>query len=606
MKRWKNLKLSVAGISHSLLRFPITALWLVALAVINTIQIENEQSSYGRLLFTCLVGAMLGVVAEHLYERFFEKESYRWILLGSSIVLAFGYSFLLPNQDFEKAAYFIRTFVLLFSLFIAFIWIPSIHNSKIFFHQSFFATLKAGFITFLFAGVLTVGIIAIIAAIERLFFAIDENVFLHIGNLIWTLFAPMYFLTLLPQYIHKKNKPLSEGDAGSKSSDVISGQKTLENPFNVPRFMEVLLTYIVIPLTALYTVILLAYVITNIGGEFWTDNLLEPMLVSYAIIVIIVYLISCNVDNKITNYFRKIFPKIMLPIVLFQTISSILKIQEMGITYGRYYVILFGIFATIAGVVFSFLPPSKNGWIALTLLVLAFVSVIPPIDAFTIAPNSQLSLLKETLLRNGMLENDHVVAKNDISTTDKVLISRSITALYEMDELDRANYLPEPFDPYSRQMESTFGFPYTYQENQYNGNTGRSAYLEWQNGKVISLDGADYMIRYFVSSSDPSSQKPIEIKSSSEGGNYTLETEYTKPYYQLRLLDEQQRELLAIDLTNLFKQAFDSTEGKTEVTQEDMTWTEENEKAKITIVAMSLDEYKDQTNADLFLYIDIK
>src|SRR5690606_11145090 len=115
------------------------------------------------------------------------------------------------------------------------------------------------------------------------------------------------------------------------------------------------------PLTAIFTIILLVYLLQNITGEFWTNNLLEPMLVSYAITVIIVYFLVSTINTKSAIFFRKIFPKVLVPIVLFQTVSSVLRIQETGLTLGRYYVILFGIFALIAGIIFSVLPVRKNG-----------------------------------------------------------------------------------------------------------------------------------------------------------------------------------------------------------------------------------------------------
>lgn len=589
MNLWNKLKTNLVGISQSFRRFPITAIWLIVLTVLNAMQIENRLDSYGRFLYTSLVGALLAVVAQYLYERFFVKESYRWILLASSVLLSLGYSLLLPSGDFEKIAYSIRTFVILFSLLIAVIWIPTIRNQKVFFHQNFLVTVKAGAITVLFAGVLTIGVSAIIAAIDRLLFTVDWDFLWHILNIVWTMFATMYFLTLLPNFFDKKRQSFSDEKI-----------KTVAAPFNV------LLSYIVIPLTAIYTIILLVYVVTNIGGEFWIDNLLEPMLVSYALIVIIVYLLSCNIENKMTVFFRKVFPKVMLPIVLFQTVASVLKIQEMGITYGRYYVILFGIFATVAGVVFSFFPPSKNGFIAITLLVLAGISIMPPIDAFTVARRSQLSILDKTLEKNGMLQNNTVLAKEDIPIADKVLISRSLTSLYDMDELDAISYLPDTFEPYSPDMEKTFGFSYTYSEEQNDGEYGKSVYLEWRSGNVIPLSGTDYLVRKYIYKLDDEFKEPISIQTDSNEKAYTLTTELSGSYYTLRLLDSEQKELILVDLQPLFEQAFEKSSGKSEVTQEDMTWIEENDLVKITIIAMSLDDYSDQVNADLYIFIDIK
>src|SRR5699024_8973879 len=163
--------------------------------------------------------------------------------------------------------------------------------------------------------------------------------------------------------------------------------------------------YIIIPLTMVYTVILLIYVLLNITGDFWKDNLLEPMLISYAVIVILVFFLASSLDNMLVTLFKNIFPKILIlivlfltiaylfknifpiiliPIVLFQTIASFLKIEDTGVTYGRYYVIMFGLFALISGVVFSFFSMKKHGWIALSLIIFAIISITPPVDSFSV------------------------------------------------------------------------------------------------------------------------------------------------------------------------------------------------------------------------------
>lgn len=45
------------------------------------------------------------------------------------------------------------------------------------------------------------------------------------------------------------------------------GGETLDRQFMVPRFLEILISYIIIPLTAIYTSILVVYVVRNIGGN---------------------------------------------------------------------------------------------------------------------------------------------------------------------------------------------------------------------------------------------------------------------------------------------------------------------------------------------------
>lgn len=595
MNLWNRVKRSLAGVGQSLIRYPLTAFWLVCLAVVNAVEVEHPFDSYDRWLFTLLVGAIGGVVAEHLYERFLKRERQRWILLLAFGILAVVYYFLLPGTNFGNIVYFLRSLVLIFALFIASVWIPSIRNERVYFHQMFLANVKSMVISLLFSLVLTAGVGAIIGAVDQLLFAVDFRFMTHVANIIWSLFAPLYFLSLLPD----------ERKQAAETPERISDPQTekLETPFTVPRFLELLLSYIIIPVVAIYTVILLLYVILNMGSEFWTDNLLEPLLVSYAVAVTIIYLLSCNVKNKIVAFFQKVFPKVMLLIVLFQTIASVLKIQQMGITHGRYYVILFGVFAIFSAFVFSFFPPSKNGWIAVVLLVLSFISITPPMDAFTVARNSQSHLLERTLLKNKMVENREVIPKKEIPVEDKVKITRSVIYLYDMDAMEQAKYLPKTFQPYY-QMERTFGFPLTYSTAEETGQRGRTAFFEWDHHTVVSVDSADYLIRFYLSPSEEELE-PIQIQEES-GETYVVKTEYTNPYYRTDLLDEEGDVVLSLELEELFQQAFQAAEEKASLSQEDMSLSTENEKAELKVLAVSLEEYAERKSGDLFLFIRFK
>ena len=404
MKFKDSLRTAYKGMGRSISRYPLTVLFLIAVAVLNGIMIEQPKEDYARYLFTFLVGALLSIVGQMIYERFFTQANARYLLMGGAALLALGYYFAVGPQTLYNLAISVKTGVALFALMIAFIWIPSIKSVKVPFHRSFLSAMKAFFITILFTGVLSGGISAIFYATDYLLFNIDYKILSHLLNVVVSLFAPIYFLSMTPLYPGKREELIPD-EAWAKR------EETLERQFSVPRFLDILISYIIIPLTAVYTLILLAYVILNIRGEFWTNNLLEPMLVSYAIIVIIVYILACNLENKFALLFRKIFPKILVPIVVFQTIASFLKIQEMGVTHGRYYVILFGIFATIAGLIFSFMKPKHNGLIAIALLVLSAISIIPPIDAFTVSKNNQISFLEQKLTENNMLENNEIVPK---------------------------------------------------------------------------------------------------------------------------------------------------------------------------------------------------
>src|SRR5690606_16993463 len=125
----------------------------------------------------------------------------------------------------------------------------------------------------LFTAVISAGLNSIIFAVDQLLFTLDHKANSHVLNVVLTLFAPIFFLSFTPPYPGK-------GDAGRQDGNLTLQDEKVAKAVDCPRILDILISYIVIPLTGVYTVILLAYVLLNIRGAFWTNNLLEPMLVT--------------------------------------------------------------------------------------------------------------------------------------------------------------------------------------------------------------------------------------------------------------------------------------------------------------------------------------
>ena len=179
-------------------------------------------------------------MAEVAHERWYSKLSTRLILMGISILLTAGYYLIVMNAEVYDMALNIRTEVALFALLIAFIWVPVI-KSEISFNQSFMAVFKSFFIALFFSGVIFGGISIIIAATDQLIFNVDYKAYSHSANIIFLLFAPMYFLSLIPVY------------PGKTSKDIPKNQLEIINKAaHCPKFLEVLISYIIIPLIALF------------------------------------------------------------------------------------------------------------------------------------------------------------------------------------------------------------------------------------------------------------------------------------------------------------------------------------------------------------------
>lgn len=595
MKVIQNIQNKFQGFIQACKRYPLSVVFLVAIAGLNAYMIQQESDDYTRYLYSFFIGVFLSATAQHVYERFFEKTMQRILLMFGAIILTVLYFYTIGSSTDYDPETTIKTGIIFFALTFGFMWIPTI-NSKVTFNKSFLATFKSFFTTVLFSVVLYAGIGVILLAVDQLLFSLDYKVNLHCLNLVVSLFAPIFFLSGTPLYLSKQD------ESTQSLEEQADKQEQIEQELIVPKVLELLLSYIIIPLTAIFTIILLVYLLQNITGEFWTNNLLEPMLVSYAITVIIVYFLVSTINTKSAIFFRKIFPKVLVPIVLFQTVSSVLRIQETGLTLGRYYVILFGVFAFIAGIIFSVLPVRKNGWVAVVLIVFSLISILPPVDAFTVSRVSQTNLLKETLVKNNMLEGNKIIPNASIPDEDKIKISQTIDYLASMNYSKEIEWLAPYNQRLNYQFEEVVGFEPVYDESSFSPNQSYYATIDWKGSPLLSIEDYDKMIVFSQYDSPTLSAIDFEV----ENSTYDIISKNEDNTTNLSLINEQNDTLITIDLQETIDQVAASAQTKNVITLEEATVTTENEEAKMNIVFTSIDIYDNQYNSEFYLFIDIK
>ncbi|WP_462413565.1 DUF4153 domain-containing protein [Neobacillus sp. Marseille-QA0830] len=582
MKWMTKLTQRLSGLYKAVARFPLTTLFLLAAAIVNANNIGSGKD-VSKFLLTCVVGAMLSAVAQTVFERFFAKWSSRLSLMTIVVLLTAGYYLILMNAPKLGMEIDIKTAVALFALLISFIWVPVI-KSPINFNQSFMISFKSLFVSLFFSGVIFAGVSMILFAFDQLITTIDQNAFPHAANLVFTLFAPMYFLSLIPVY-HGNNH-----------------SEEVEKASSSPKFLTILISYIVIPLIAVFTLILVAYIVKNIGGKFWTDNLLEPMLVSYSITVILVYILASEIDNKFTLLFRRVFPKLLVPIVSFQIASSIISVTESGITHTRYFVILFGIFAVITGILLSVIPVRKNGLIAPILLVFALVSILPPVDAFTVSRISQSRMLEQVLVKNDMLKDNQVVPKDSIPDQDKKKITNAVQYLNMMNYTKKLAFLPKDFNFYE-DFRDTFGFGEYNQPDKFNNYT----FIAVKQPTPLRITGHDFFIQMDLSGTYNNGDERYEIEKS--GQAYILLKDVSDGKVDIKLLSNDNKEVIVFHTDEIFDK-FSDYQGENIISTDEATFTEENGQAKLTVFLQSLDFQRDThtpgKSAMAYVFVQIK
>lgn len=594
--KWKQFfKGRMQSLTTAISRFPLTVLFLLLAAIINTLNIQTENVEYVEWMLACFMGALAAAVAQVSYEHFFrEKEKMRYVLFVPAILFALLYYFMIDiESDMFSLKVVVRTVALLFALLMAFIWIPSI-KSRLSFSDSFTAGFKSLFTTIMFSIVLGAGILSILSAVNVLLIDLDYRLFLHASNIVASLFAPILFLSYIPVYL-----PQSES-----STEQINQSAEVDEAISVPKTLEVLLTYIVIPLTMVFTIILALYILMNIGRDFWINNLLEPMLVSYAIVVILVMLFIGRLDNKMVVYFRLIFPKILFLIVLLQTVASVIQISEKGLTIGRYYVILFGVFAIVSSIIFSIWPKQKNGLVAVVLIVFSLVSITPPVDAFTVSKIGQIAFLEATLKNNEMLKGNELQPRSDLPENEQRKIVETVNDLEQNGNIKEVSFLPDGYQT-STDFESAFGFdPYNdgtiIEEYSY-------YYFEWTEETMVNVSDYQQMIKVQFDTLNNSSNETVQTIEI-EGNTYQLETQEAEDDLILVLKDQENGEIIQTNVTK----ALEEIEPSSDFNQADLTFEQafienENTTAIVDTLVMQLNDNNDQGySGELFVFVSIK
>lgn len=586
MKKFSKLINQLKGMNKTVIRYPITEIFLVIGAIVNAMAI-NGPNDYEKELLSLIVGAFIGVCAQALYERFFDKAAIRFGLMALTGVLTLGYYLLLLKAPVLSVEIIVRTTVALLALLFAFILIPII-KSAINFNQSFLSVFKSFFQTLLYSLVIFGGSSLIIFAFDTLIAPVDEKAFGHVANVVFVLFAPLFFLSLVPVYPGKISDQLDQQEQQSQN-ELIAKTTTM------PRFLEILISYIIIPLAAVYTLILVLYLFLNVRGEFWSNNLMEPMLVSYSITVILIYLLASSINNKFANLFRLIFPKVLVPLVVFQIVASVLKIGDMGITYTRYYVIIYGVFAALAGIVMILLPPVKNSLIGAFLIAFSIVSIVPPVDAFTISKRSQINLLETTLIENGMLVDGRIVAKSDAGNEVKELVTRTVEYLSMMNYIGNIEFFPDDFNMWE-DFNDTFGFNY-YDIPDY-----QSDYVDIQVDQtlVISLQGYDYLAFAMLAYEKGGDTLPVVIDHNDS--SYTLDINNIGGHDTLVLVDEEKQILNKIDLVAIGEGFHQYQQSFIRLTTQEATFV--SKEGNIELQLLIRGGMYDFGSSDLIYYID--
>lgn len=596
MKWIKKVRPRVEGIMTSIGRFPLTTLFLFGIAGLDVWMIEQETIHLEAWVAALVIGAFLSALAQMVHERFFPSQAMRYGLYGITILITIVYYYLARSYGVTYLPLSIRSGILIGTIFIAFLWVPSI-KTPIHFHETFLAGLKALFFANLYSIVVAIGTSLLLSAISGLLVEVPFNVYLHVLNFNFVLLAPLFFLSYIPNYP-------GETEAHQEEEVRATHAKEVYRAIIAPKSLEVLLTYIVVPLLLLYTLVLLLYFILNIRQNFWSDPILEPLLMSYALVGIFIYLLIWNIKNKISEIFKRVFPKIIVVVMAFQLYASFRRMEEIGLTHGRYFVLLTVAATLLTGLLFSFEKRRKSGLVAIIALTTSLIAMTPPLDGFTIGRRYHRQLVEETLQQNNLIQNGKIVSNENLPDQEKENISRGVSYLESVGGLEEVAGI-ETSRLRAREFEELFGFSKEFSDDTVPTTETEYATLESE----LALDVSDYDFLFqlsdYAGGSNRLSGEDRLFETNTE--EYQLRTRIGNDGESyLELFGQENQLLVSVDLTETYEEVLDrSDSARGTLTLEEATVDVTNEQANMRLVFQSINVYNDEYSADLYLLIDI-
>ncbi|MGO1581116.1 MAG: DUF4153 domain-containing protein [Peptoniphilaceae bacterium] len=459
----------------------------------------NEQLyiKYGYLFFILtIILVLISLLNELLKNSARDEEElkkFKLISRGAYILTIPLIYALYNNVIFKETGLFLyedmyKYFGLLafFSLVVTYIAKINYHKDYVFY---FIKILKAGMISLGYSFIMLVGLFSIYYAVQELF---GEK----INPLVYTNTALAIFL------------PFNFGVFFSNFPKI---RDSLVN-YKISKVIKVLINYIIIPIFTIYAIILYLYFAKIILIKSIPEGIISNLVLWFCLLSIFLLFITTVIkDIEISKIFNKIFPIILLPLLIMLFYAIGIRIYEYGFTESRYYVLMGGIFSFISMLYYIFYKDSSNITIIILFSIIILISSVGPLNAYNISATSQNKKFESILLKNKMIKDNKIIPKSDIDKNDKKAIESIVNYMTVKHRPWELKYIPKDYENNEENFEKLLGFKYTKDDSELD-----SVHFNYDRSYSITIAGYTNMVAMNLSSNN-------DIIA--ESGNYTANIE---------------------------------------------------------------------------------
>ena len=260
------------------------------------------------------------------------------------------------------------------------------------------------------------------------------------------------------------------------------------------KFIEVVISFVLLPLTALATIIIYIYMLKILALRQIPQNSIYRIIAGLFVVAFPVWVMTYEYKqkNKFVEVFSKIMPIAFIPLIGLQVYSIGARIGENGITPVRYMGVMFIIFEIIA-IVLSIV--NKRKYLTNAVLVaaglMAISTISPVVNMEEISNYNQASRLKNAWREGESFTSLSSEEKATASSAYRYLLRQENSEKYLPKYLDKEELtekLIEHYSPYGDEDE-------TYDEKR---TTYKRVNYQYPDDGVITVEGYNRIKKFKV------------------------------------------------------------------------------------------------------------
>ena len=371
-------------------RFPVTVVFSLILFIVAIFTIESdfyilpEEDLWIKYL---IIAIPLSASVELIREKYLEnkRSSFFRIISFFGILLFIFLLKIFFKNHFATETINITATILIF--YVLFYLIPIIYRNED--KEKYLQSVVGNqMITIGFSIVLFLGLSAIVGTIDVLLINLPNTI--YFDNFVFS--ASIFGVAFFVSRLKRKDESLKD--------------------YNLPKIVEVLICYILIPLILIYTAILYLYFVKIIFTLKMPKGIVSHLVLWYTTFSLFIIIMATPITykNKFAKFYKKYFPLISIPLILLALFSINERIFQYGVTENRYLVVIL-----ILWLLFNmiFIIKADVKWVLISFIFAVLVAIFSPFNLVNVSINSQNKRLERILKKNGIIQNKKFINKNN-------------------------------------------------------------------------------------------------------------------------------------------------------------------------------------------------